>query len=75
METRIGYFKGLAIKADNVFEAYDKLPLYKDYTPKEEDGDCYRVTIIDGTLFIEIWESDKKDFAPIVCTNHFTVKF
>jgi hypothetical protein len=75
METRIGYFKNLVIKADNVFEAYDKLPLYKDYIPKEEDGDCYRVTIIDGALFIEIWESGKKDFAPIVCTNHFTIKF
>ena len=75
MTTRIGYFKGLNIKADNVYEAYDKMPIYKDITPSNNDEDCYRVTIIDGALFIEKWEKIKKSFYPIVLTNHFIIKF
>ena len=75
MTTRIGYFKGLNIKADNVYEAYDKMPIYKDIKPSHDDEDCYRVTIIDGALFIEKWEKESLTFYPIVCTNHFTIKF
>jgi hypothetical protein len=75
MTTRIGYFKGLCIKTDNVYEAYDEMPIYKDDTPKDNAENCYRVTIIDGALFIEMWEKIKKSFCPIVLTNHFTIKF
>ena len=75
MTTRIGYFKGLNIKDDNVYEAYDEMPIYKDNTPNDNTEDCYRVTIIDGALFIEKWEKIKKSFYPIVLTNHFTIKF
>lgn len=75
MITRIGYFKGLNIKADNVYEAYDEMPIYKDDTPKGNSEDCYRVSIIDGALFIDVWESQRLTFYPLVCTNKFTIKF
>ena len=75
MIERIGYFKGLAIKANNVFEVYDKLPIHKDKIPTEECGDCFRASLIDGTLYVEKWCCAQKDFYPIVCTSNFTVKF
>ena len=75
MILRIGYFKGLNIKADNVFEAYDILPICKEGLPKNDTEDCYRVSMIDGTLFIEMWEKKNLAFYPLVCTNKFTVKF
>ena len=75
MTTRIGYFKCLKIKADNVYEAYDEMPIYKDKTPKDNTEDCYRVSIIDGALFIERWDKIRTSFSPIVLTNHFTIKF
>jgi hypothetical protein len=75
MLTRIGYFESIAIKPDNVYEAYNEMPIYKDNTPKSTVEDCYRVTIIDGALFIEKWEKNRKSFYPIVLTNHFTIRF
>lgn len=76
MTTRIGYFKSLrCIDNDNVYEAYDGIPIYEYKTPNDKTEDCYRVTIIDGALFIEKWEKIKKSFYPIVLTNHFTIKF
>ena len=75
MTLRIGYFEGLNIKADNVFEAYDKMPIYKEHRPKNDTDDCYRVSIIDGALFIEMWQKENLAFHPLVCTNKFTVKF
>ena len=75
MILRIGYFKGLNIKADNVFEAYDIMPIYKEGLPKNDTEDCYRVSMIDGALFIEMWQKESLTFYPLVCTNKFTVKF
>ena len=75
MILRIGYFKGLNIKTDNVFEAYDIMPIHKEGLPKTDTENCYRVSMIDGSLFIEMWEKKNSAFHPLVCTNKFTVKF
>lgn len=79
MIERLGYFENVhfnTMDKDYVnCEATDRLPIYNDSIPKDDCGDCFRLSLIDGTLLIEKWESENKGFYPIVCTNNFRLFF
>lgn len=76
MIERLGYFENVHFNTMDVnCEATDRLPIYNDSIPKDDCGDCFRLSLIDGTLLIEKWESENKGFYPIVCTNNFRLFF
>lgn len=79
MIERLGYFENVnftSMDKDCVTcEVTDRLPIYKGSTPKDDCGDCFRLSLIDGTLLVEKWESENKWFYPIVCTNNFRLFF
>ena len=82
MIEHIGYYrKGTynavndAIRLPFHLKLKDKLPLYKDKIPTDKDGDCIRVTLIDGTLLIEKWVSEYRDFELVACTSNFIIEY
>lgn len=82
MIEHIGYYRKAVYNAVNDairlpfhLKLKDKLPLYKDKTPTDKDGDCIRVTLIDGTLLIEKWVSERRDFELVACSNNFIIEY
>lgn len=51
-----------------------KTNIYKDKIPKDNDEDCYRVSLIDGTLVVEKWVSKNKDFIFVMASNSFKIE-
>ena len=78
MIEHIGYFKQVDYNFNSKItevKAINLLSIYKDKIPTEEDKYCYRVTLIDGVLYVEYWDSQYKSFRPILCTNKFIIDF
>lgn len=51
-----------------------KMSTYKDHIPKDDEGDCYRVSLIDGTLVVEMWVAMKKDFVFVMASSSFKIE-
>lgn len=77
MIERIGYFK----EFDHDTYEYGtrcivrgKINTYKDHIPKDDSGDCYRVSLVDGALMVEKWMSARKDFVFVMASSSFKIE-
>ena len=77
MKEHIGYYRKGTYDTENDvirLNLRDKLPIYKDNVPTDKDGDCIRVTLIDGTLLIEKWVPERCEFELVACSNNFIIE-
>lgn len=78
MKEHIGYYRKSTYNTENDvirLNLSDKLPIYKDNVPTDKDGDCIRVTLIDGTLLMEKWVSERCEFELVACSNNFIIEY
>jgi len=78
MIERIGYFKKFGYDTSEKHGVRclvsEKLNIYKDNIPQKEDGDCFRVSLIDGTLVAENWIASEMDFFLVLVTSCFKLE-
>ena len=74
MIERIGYFKTFS------YDTYEfgtrcsvgeQMSIYKDKIPDDSHGDCYRISLVDGTLVAERWEKENKEFQFVLASSAF----
>ena len=77
MVENIGYFKEFENDTHKFVTrcvVRGKTNTYGDNLPKDNDGDCYRVSLIDGTLVVKKWVSKNRDFIFIMASSSFKIE-
>lgn len=76
MIERLGYYKNAdydAYETGICVSVWNTINCYKDDIPKVGMGDCFRLSLIDGTLVVEKWYEEMCDFYLVVASSSFRV--